>query len=328
VEYGGAGLDNLSYIIAVEEIARISGSTAITLAAHTSLVVWPIYTHGNTAQKKQYLVPLASGNHLGSFGLTENNAGSDAGATETTAVEKNGVYHINGSKRFITNATYADTLVFTASEDKSRGVKGISAFIVEKDTPGYKVVRKEDKLGLRGSDTAELIFDECVIPEESLLGKPCEGFKIFMETLDGGRISIGALALGEAQGALDTVIQFILDANLERSQIIQESIATMQMEVSAARHLIYHAARLKDQKLRVSLEGAMAKLYASEVCMRVTSKALDIMGFEGLNPSNQVVRAFCDAKLNEIGEGTSEIQRIVIARQLYKKYAEALPKDK
>jgi alkylation response protein AidB-like acyl-CoA dehydrogenase len=242
-------------------------------------------------------------------------------------VKINGEYHINGSKRFITNATYADTLIFTASEDRSRGIRGISAFIVEKGTPGYNVVRKEDKLGLRASDTAELTFEECVLPEANLLGKSCEGFKIFMETLDGGRISIGALALGEAQGALDTVIQFILEEKLDNAQIIQEAVATMQMEVSAARHLIYHAARLKDQKYRVSLEGAMAKLYASEVCMRVTLKALDIMGFKGLNPSNQAERAFRDAKLNEIGEGTSEIQRIVIARQLYKQYADSLSKE-
>jgi butyryl-CoA dehydrogenase len=315
-KYGGAGLDNLSYIIAVEEIARVCGSTSITLAAHTSLVVWPLFSHGSEAQKKKYLIPLARGEHIGSFGLTENNAGSDAGATETMAVLEGDHYIVNGTKRFITNGTIADTVIFTASHDQSKGVHGISAFIVEKGTCGFSPVRKEDKLGLRASDTAELLFENCKIPGDNLLGEENEGFKVFMETLDGGRVSIGALALGEAQGALDSAVQFVRDRELTRSQSVQSAIADMTVDVSAARHLIYHAARLKDKKLTVTLEGAMAKLYASEASMRVSSKAMNIMGMNGLTKRYPVERFFRDAKLNEIGEGTSEVQRIVIARQV------------
>jgi len=315
-EYGGAGLDNLSYAIAVEEIARVCGSTSITLAAHTSLVVWPIYTHGNEEQKKKYLIPLARGEHLGSFGLTEPNAGSDAGGTETMAILENDHYVVNGNKRFITNGTYADTVIFTASHDRSKGSHGISAFIVEKGTPGFQPVSKEDKLGLRASDTAELSFENCKIPIKNLIGKKTEGFKVFMETLDGGRISIGALALGEAQGALDSALLYVQEKGLKRNESVQTILADMVMEVSAARHLIYHAARLKDKKMTVTMEGAMAKLYASEVSMRVTSKAIDLIGMDALTNKYPVERFFRDAKLNEIGEGTSEVQRIVIARKL------------
>ncbi len=315
-KYGGAGLDNLSYAIAVEEIARVCGSTSITLAAHTSLVVWPIFTHGNEEQKKKYLIPLARGEHLGSFGLTEPNAGSDAGGTETMAILNNDHYLVNGSKRFITNGTYADTIIFTASHDRSKRTHGISAFIVEKGTPGFEPVRKEDKLGLRASNTAELRFENCKIPKRNLMGKENDGFKVFMETLDGGRISIGALALGEAQGALDSALVFAKEKGLKRSQSVQNILADMAMEVSAARHLIYHAARLKDKKLTITIEGAMAKLYASEISMKVTSKAIDLIGMEALTNKYPVERFFRDAKLNEIGEGTSEVQRIVIARKL------------
>jgi butyryl-CoA dehydrogenase len=318
-EYGGAGLDNLSYIIAIEEIARICGSTAITLAAHTSLVVWPIFSHGTEDQRQKYLIPLAKGEHVGCFGLTENNAGSDAGATETMAVLQGEHYVVNGTKRFITNGTIADTVILTASHDRSKGVHGISAFIVEKGTPGYSPVRKEDKLGLRASDTAELLFEDCRIPKENLLGEENEGFKVFMETLDGGRVSIGALALGEAQGALDVAIQYARDHELTRSQSVQSAIADMSVDVSAARHLIYHAARLKDKKMTVTLEGAMAKLYAAEVSMRVSSRAIDVLGLNGCTKKYPVERFFRDAKLNEIGEGTSEVQRIVIARQVLEK---------
>jgi len=315
-EYGGAGLDNLSYAIAVEEVSRACGSTGITLAAHTSLIVSPIYNNGTEAQKKKYLIPLARGEHLGSFGLTEPNGGSDAATTETMAIPEGDYYIVNGTKRFITNGTFADEIIFTASHDRSLGVHGISAFIVTKGTPGYTSGKKEDKLGLRASNTAELAFEDCKIPKENLVGKENEGFKVFMETLDGGRISIGALALGEAQGALDAAIQFVQEHELKKNQSVQAAIADMAMEVSAARHLIYHAARLKDRKLRITLEGAIAKLYASEVSMRVTSKAIDIMGMEGLTKKYPAERFFRDAKLNEIGEGTSEIQRIVIARQV------------
>jgi len=208
-EYGGAGLDNLSYIIAVEDFSRASGSIGITLAAQTSLVICPIYSHGTPIQKQKYVPPLSNGEHMGAFGLTENNAGSDAGATETMAVMQDNHYVINGSKRFITNGTYADTIVLTASNDRSLGVHGISAFIVDKGTDGFQPVKKEDKLGLRASDTAELLFEDCKIPKENLIGEEKKGFKVFMDTLDGGRISIGALALGEAQGALDAAIQYV-----------------------------------------------------------------------------------------------------------------------
>ncbi len=315
-KYGGAGLDNLSYAIAVEEIARVCGSTSITLAAHTSLVVWPIYTHGNEEQKKKYLIPLARGEHLGSFGLTEPNAGSDAGGTETMAIPEKDHYVVNGNKRFITNGTYADTVIFTASHDRSQGTHGISAFIVDKGTPGFQPVSKEDKLGLRASDTAELSFENCKIPKKNLIGKKNEGFKVFMETLDGGRISIGALALGEAQGALDSALLYAQEHGLKKVESVQTILAEMVMQISAARHLIYHAARLKDKKMTVTLEGAMAKLYASEVSMRVTSKAINLIGMEALTNKYPVERFFRDAKLNEIGEGTSEVQRIVIARKL------------
>lgn len=315
-EYGGAGLDNLSYIIAVEEFSRISGSIGITLAAHTSLVVWPIYAHGSEDQKQKYLIPLASGEQVGSLGLTENNAGSDAGAIETMAVLKNGYYIVNGSKRFVTNGTYADTILFAASHDRSKRTHGISAFIVEKGTPGYHHARKEDKLGLRASNTAEILFEDCRIPKENLVGEENEGFKVFMDTLDGGRISIGALALGEAQGALDAAIEYIKDHGLIKTQTVQTTISNMMVDVSAARHMIYHAARLKDQKLNVTLESAMAKYYASEASMRVCSQAMNLMGMEGLTRNYPAERLFRDAKLNEIGEGTSEIQRIIIARQV------------
>lgn len=316
VEFGGAGKDNLSYIIAIEELARASGSVAITLAAHTSLVVWPIFTHGSDVQKNKYLPLLGSGEQIGSFGLTENNAGSDAGATETMAIPENGGYIVNGSKRFITNGTYADTIIFTASHDPSLGVHGISAFVIEKGTPGFRAVSKEDKLGLRASDTAELIFEDCHIEKANLIGEENDGFKVFMETLDGGRISIGALALGEAQGALDAAVQYVQSHDMKKSQLVQKSIADMAMDVAAARHLIYHAAKLKDSGIHVTMEGAMAKCYASEAAMRVCSKAMDIMGLDGVTKQSKVQRCFCDAKLNEIGEGTSEIQRIVIARKI------------
>jgi len=315
-EFGGAGMDNLSYIIAVEEFSRACGSTGITIAAHTSLVEAPIYAKGTKEQREKYLIPLARGEHLGAFGLTEPNAGSDAGGTETMVRLDGDQYVVNGSKRFITNANFAETIIFTASHDRSKGTRGISAFIVEKDTPGFSRGAPLHKLGLKGSDTGELFFEDCRIPKENILGKEYEGFKVFMETLDGGRISIGALALGEAQGALDSCIKFLREHTLQKSQWHQHVIADMATEISAARHLVYHAARLKDQGFTVTTEGAMAKLYASEACMRVTSKAIQLHGTEGATPRFPVERMFREAKLNEIGEGTSEIQRVVIARQI------------
>ena len=320
-KYGGAGLDHLSYAIAVEEISRVCGSTGVTLAAHVSLGCYPIYVAGTEAQKKKYLPSLLKGKSISSFGLTEPNAGSDAGATETTARLDGDKWVINGTKRFITSGAIADVLVVTASQDRSKGVHGISAFIIEKDTPGFSPGKEEEKLGLRGSVTSELLFDDCRIPKENLLGEEYEGFKIFMKTLDGGRISIGAMALGIAQGALDSSIAYVREQqqagiSLRKSQFIQEMIADMDTEITAARHLVYEAAVLKDRGQKATKEGAMAKLYASETCMRVTSKAVEIHGGRGLTKAYPVERYFRDAKLTEIGEGTSEIMRVVIAREI------------
>ncbi|UCE20281.1 MAG: acyl-CoA dehydrogenase [Gemmatimonadota bacterium] len=319
--YGGAGKDTMHYTIAVEEISRVCGSTGITYAAHISLGSFPIYAFGTEEQKKKYLIPLAQGEEIGAFGLTEPNAGSDAAGTQTTAVLDGDDYVINGTKCFITNASIAKTVVFTAMTDKSKGTKGISSFIVERGTPGFTIGKKENKLGLRGSDTCELIFENCRIPRENILGKEGEGFKQFMITLDGGRISIGAMALGIAQGALDASIEWAKEriqfgkpiANL---QAIQWKIADMATEIEAARHLVYHASRMKDSGVRFTKEAAMCKLYAGEVAMRSTIHAVQIHGGRGYMREYPVQRFMRDAKLTEIGEGTSEIQRLVIARQL------------
>ncbi len=320
-KYGGAGLDNLSYAIAVEEISRVCGSTGVTLAAHTSLGCYPVYANGTEAQKEKYLPSLMKGEKISSFGLTEPNAGSDAGATETTAKLVGNEWVINGTKRFITSGGIADILVITASQDRSKGVHGISAFILEKGAPGLSPGTEENKLGLRGSVTSELLFEDCRIPGDNLLGNEFQGFKVFMETLDGGRISIGAMALGIAQGALDSSIAYARSRTkfgkpIRKFQLIQQLIADMQTEIAAARDLIYDAAILKDKGEKVTKEGAMAKLYASEVCMRATSNAIQIHGGCGLTKEYPVERFFRDAKLTEIGEGTSQIMRIVIAREI------------
>jgi len=320
-KYGGLGKDNLSYAIEIEEISRVCASTGITLAAHISLACYPIFVKGTEEQKIKYLVPLARGEKIGSFGLTEPNAGSDAAGTETMAVKDGDEWVINGGKRFITNGSYADIIVFTASEDRTKRSHGITAFIVEKETPGFSPDRKEDKMGLRASNTAELIFDNCRLPSENILGKRLEGFKVFMETLDGGRISIGALALGIAQGAFDKVVEWIKKKSeegipLKKDQYIQRMIADMATEIEAARHLIYTAAMKKDKGENITKEGAMAKLYASEIGTQAVMRAIDIMGYDGLTNDFPVERYLRDIKLMEIGEGTSEIQRIVISRQI------------
>jgi butyryl-CoA dehydrogenase len=315
-EYGGAGLDVLSYAIAVEEIGRVCGSTGIFLAAHSSLGVFPIYYAGTEEQKKKWLIPLAKGDKIGSFGLTEPNAGSDAAGTQTRFKLVGDKYIINGSKRFITSGHVADVIIFTATKDPSLGYKAISSFVVEKGTPWFTPGREEDKLGLRGSITSELIFEDCAISKGNLLGKESDGFKIFMETLDGGRISIGALALGIAQGALDASIKFVQENNLHKEQSIQSRIAEMSTEIEAARLLIYHTAQLKDAGLPYVKESAMAKYYASTIGMKATSMAIDIHGLPGITDEYPVERFLRDEKLMEIGEGTSEIQKIVIARQV------------
>jgi butyryl-CoA dehydrogenase len=320
-EYGGSGLDNVCYSIAVEEISRVCGSNGITLAAHVSLGTYPIQTFGTEEQKKKFGIPLAKGEKIGAFALTEPAAGSDAGATETTAVKDKDGYVINGTKIFITSAGVAEVCIATALTEKGKGTKGISAFIIEKGTPGFSVGTKENKLGLRGSDTCEIVFEDCRIPHENLLGREGQGFGIFMNTLDGGRISIGAMALGIAQGALDESIKYSKERkqfgrSISHFQAIQWMLADMATEIAAARHLVYYAARQKDRGAKVTLDSAMCKLYASEVAMRATTKAVQIHGGYGYMKDYPVERYFRDAKLTEIGEGTSEIQRLIIAREL------------
>ena len=320
-EYGGAGADNLSYIIAVEELSRVCGSTGITLAAHYSLGTSPIWEFANESQKRKYLPDLASGRKLGAFGLTEPNAGSDAAAIETTAVRKGDRYILNGTKMFITNSNFAETFIVTAMTDKAKKHHGISAFIMERETKGFRVGRKLEKLGLRGSDTAELILEDAEVPVENRLGEEDEGFKYFMKTLDGGRISIGALALGIAQGALDKALAYSKERKqfgkpICEHQQIQFKLADMATEIEAARHLVYWAAKLKDRNEPYSVESAMAKLFASEAAYRATKNAVQIFGGNGYSREYPVERYMRDAKLCEIGEGTSEIQRIVIGRHL------------
>jgi butyryl-CoA dehydrogenase len=321
-KYDGGDADYLSYAIAIEEIARVCGSTALGIAAHTSLICLPIHMFGNDAQKAKYLPDLASGRKLGAYGLTEPNAGSDSGGTETTAVKDGNEYVLNGTKIFITNANYASTFIATAVTDKNApGTKGISAFIFEKDTAGFSLGSKDDKMGTRGSDWGTLQFDNMRIPAESLIGEEGMGFKYFMKTLDSGRISIGAMALGIAQGALDKALQYAKEREqfgkpLTQFQAIQFKLADMATEIEAARHLIYNAARLRMAGQPFTKEASMAKLFASEIASRACNEAVQIHGGYGYTKDFPVERYLRDAKLCEIGEGTSEIQRIVISRQL------------
>lgn len=320
-EYEGGGADYLSYCLTVEEIARVCASTALSLAAHTSLVCLPIFMFGNEAQKQKYLPDIASGRKLAAYGLTEPNAGSDSGGTETTAVKKGDKYYLRGSKIFITNANYAGTYIATAVTDKAAGTKGISAFIFDRDTPGFSLGSKDEKLGMRGSDWGTLQFDNAEIPAENLLGEEGNGFRYFLATLDSGRISIGALGLGIAQGALDKALKYAQERQqfgkpIAQFQAIQFMLADMAMEIEAARHLVYHAARLRMAGLPFKKEASMAKLFASEVAMRATTNSIQIHGGYGYTKDFPVERYFRDAKLCEIGEGTSEIQRLVIARCL------------
>jgi butyryl-CoA dehydrogenase len=322
-EYGGSGYDTLSYSIAVEEISRVCGSTGITVAAHNSLGLYPIYLFGNEEQKRKHIPPLARGEKLGSFGLTEPGAGSDAAGTKTTAVLDGDFYVVNGSKCFITNASVGGTFVFTAMTDKAKGYKGISSFILEKGMKGFTIGKKENKMGLRGSDTATMIFEDLRIPKENLLGKEGEGFKQFMITLDGGRISIGAMALGIAQGAFDKALKYAKEREqfgqlIASFQAIQWKLADMATQIEAARHLIYHASWLKDKGEKFIKESAMAKLYASEVGRFVTYQAIQILGGYGYLSKYPLERYMRDVKLCEIGEGTSEIQRLIIAREFLK----------
>jgi len=320
-EYGGCGADTITYAIAVEEISRVSGSVGITLAAHTSLGLDLIYRFGTEEQKHKYLPSLAAGKGLAAFGLTEPEAGSDAGAVKTTAVLDGEQWVINGQKTFITSGSIADVVIVAAVTDKSAGTRGISNFIVEKDIPGFRPGRDEEKMGLKGSVTSQLFFEDCRVARGNLLGQLGEGFKQFLITLDGGRISIGAMAVGLAQGALEAAVKYSKERvqfgqPIARFQAIQWVIADMATEIEAARWMVYRAAWLKDQGVRFTKEAAMAKLYASEAAERACFKAIQIHGGYGYVKEYDVERIYRDNRLTTIGEGTSEIQRLVIARQV------------
>lgn len=322
-ELGGAGGDTLSYIIAVEELSRVCATTGVILSAHTSLGAHPIYQFGTEEQKQKYLKPLAEGKYLGAFGLTEPNAGTDAAAQQTTAVLKGDHYVLNGTKVFITNGGEADIYIIFAMTDKSKGTRGISAFIVEKDFPGFSIGKVENKMGIRGSSTAELIFEDCIVPKENLLGEEGKGFVIAMQTLDGGRIGIAAQALGIAQGALDECTKYMKERKqfgkpLAAFQGLQWMYADMATKVEAARLLVYKAAMKKDEKKPFSVDAAMAKLFAAETAMEVTTKAVQIHGGYGYIKDYPVERMMRDAKITEIYEGTSQVQKMVISANLLK----------
>lgn len=323
-KYGGEDGDYFGYILAVETLATACATTSIVLSAHTSLCCTPIFEFGTEEQKQRFLVPLCKGQKLGAFALTEPNAGTDAAAQETIAVRVGDEFILNGSKIFITNAGYADVYIIFAMTDKSLGTKGgISAFIVESTTPGFRVGKKEHKMGIRGSSTCELIFENCRIPANQLLGKLGDGFKIAMRTLDGGRIGVAAQALGIAQGALNETIAYTkqrkqFGKSIASFQNTQFQIATMATKVEAARLLVYKAVHAKVNNKTFALEAAMAKLYASEVAMEVTTQAVQLHGGYGYTRDYPVERMMRDAKITEIYEGTSEVQRMVISSSLLK----------
>lgn len=322
-KYGGAGCDYMSLVIALEEIARVSGSMAITLDAQTSLFCEPVYLFGSEAQKETYLTPAAHGEKIGAFGLTEPQAGSDAGATRTRAVrdEASDEWIINGQKIFITNGSIADYVVITAKTDPEAGARGISAFIVERGTPGFEPGRDEKKMGLKGSVTSELFFEDCRIPAENLLGKENEGFKQFLTTLDAGRVAIAAMAVGLAQGAFDKALAYAQERQqfgrtIAKFQAIQWMLAEMATDIDAARLLVNRAAEMRAQGERFTKEAAMAKLFATEMSERVCYKAIQIHGGYGYVREYEVERMYRDQRLCAIGEGTNQIQRLVIARQI------------
>ena len=322
-EYGGAGADYLSYILAVEELSKKCGTTGVVLSAHTSLGTWPIEHFGTEEQKNKYLPDLCTGKKLAAFGLTEPNAGTDAAGQQTTAVKDGDDYILNGTKIFITNAGEADVYVIFAMTDKTKGTHGISAFIVEKGMPGFTVGQHEKKLGIRGSATSELIFNNVRLSKDHLLGQEGKGFKIAMMTLDGGRIGIAAQALGIAQGAIDETVPYVkarkqFRRSIAKFQNTQFQLADMQVKTDAARWLVYDAAMKKEKGLPYSVEAAKAKLFAAEVAMEVTTKAIQLMGGYGYTRDYPVERMFRDAKITEIYEGTSEVQRMVISGAMLK----------
>jgi alkylation response protein AidB-like acyl-CoA dehydrogenase len=322
-KYGGTNMDTLSLVIAIEEIGKVCASTAATMMAHTSLGTAPIVAFGTEKQKNKYLPDLVTGRKIGAFGLTEPNAGSDAGNTQTTAILKGESFYVNGQKSFCTNAGVANTIIFTARLIRDGKDEGISAFIVEKGTKGLSLGKPEKKMGWRGSDTRSVFFENMIIPKDSILGSPSKGFKQFLKTLVGGRITIGALSLGTAQGAYELALKYSKERDafgkkINNFQAISFKLADMATSIEASKHLVYHAAWLKDNNQPVTKEAAMAKLYASETAMRVCTEAIQIHGGYGYIKEYDVERFFRDAKILEIGEGTSEIQRIIISRNILK----------
>jgi butyryl-CoA dehydrogenase len=322
-EYGGSGMDTLSFTLMIEETAKACGSTCLSVAAHCSLCCTPIFLFGNEAQKKKYLPDLLTGKKLGSFCLTEPHSGSDAAALKTTATRDGDFYVLNGSKMYVTNGGYAGTYVVFAKTRPDAGTKGISAFIVERDFPRLIVGKKENKLGLRASDTRQISFEDCRVPAENLLGKENEGFKYALQTLDGGRVGIGAMAVGLAQAALEKAAAYAKERKafgqaIAEFQAIRWYIADMATEIHAGRLMVHHVARLKDEGKPYVKEAAMAKLFASEMAMRACNKAIQIFGGYGYIMDYPVERYWRDAKLTEIGEGTSEVQRLVISREVLK----------
>ncbi len=322
-EFGGAGGDVLSYILAVEELSKVCATTGVILSAHTSLCASLINENGTPAQKEKYLRDLCTGNKIGAFGLTEPGPGTDAAGQQTTAVLDGDNYILNGSKIFITNGGVADTFIIFAMTDKSKGTKGISAFIVEKGFQGFSIGKKEDKLGIRASSTTELIFENCIVPKENLIGREGKGFGIAMKTLDGGRIGIAAQALGIAEGALEEAIKYMKERKqfgrpISAFQGLQWMVAEMSTKIEAARFLVYKAAWLKENKQPYSVDAARAKLYAAEVAMDVTTKAVQLFGGYGYTKEYPIERMMRDAKITEIYEGTSEVQKMVISGSLLK----------
>jgi len=321
-KYGGAGLGYIEYVIAIEELSRVDGSAGIIVAAHNSLCTNHIYRFGSEEQRQKYVVPLAQGKKLGCWSLTEPQAGSDAGGTRSVAVKRGNCWVLNGAKTFTTNGHYADVCVAMAVTEKSKGSHGISAFILEKGMPGFRPGKKENKLGLRASDTSEVVFSDCCIPVANLLGQEGEGFINSLQVLDGGRISIAALGLGMAQGAYEAAVKYAKERkqfgkSISEFQAIQFKLADMATQIEAARLLVYHAAWLADRKdVRFTKESSMAKLYTSEVAVRVANEAVQVFGGYGFVKDYPAEKYYRDVKLCTIGEGTSEIQRLVIARQI------------
>ncbi|TWH45519.1 acyl-CoA dehydrogenase [Sporomusa sp. KB1] len=320
-ECGGAAADSIAFAMVIEEISKVCATTGIIISTHCSLGTYPIYAYGTPYQKEKYLPGLASGTKLGAFGLTEPGAGSDAAAQQTKAVLVGDHYVLNGTKTFITNAGEADYYTIMAMTDRSKGTKGISAFLVEKDFPGFRIGKHEKKMGIKGSSTGELIFEDCIVPKENLIGQEGKGFKIAMEGLDAGRVGIGAMALGIAQGALDETIKYVKERKqfgkrISEFQNTQFVLADLQAKVNAGRHLTYHAAWLKDQKKPYAYEAAMNKYYNSALASEVTTKCLQLFGGYGYMREYPLERMVRDAKLTEIGEGTNEVLRMVMGRSM------------